>query len=261
MLAIAGISRVFPGGQQALAGIDLAIEPGGIVALVGGSGCGKTTLLRLIAGLDRPNAGTIAVDGRPITGPSEAVGIIFQEPRLLPWLTVADNIAFPLAGLQPQARRERVERILLRVGLAGLGGRWPRDLSGGQAQRVSIARSLVARPKVLLLDEPFSALDAFTRASLHDHLIAIWQAEQPTLLIVTHDVEEALTLGDRVIVMQPNPGRIFAEFAIGLPRPRDRLDDAFHALKRDVLKALDGSLAGHHAGASGSNPDSAAFWW
>lgn len=261
MLELKSVSRVFPGGQQALSDINLEIPQGGIVALVGGSGCGKTTLLRLIAGLDRPSAGTIAVDGSVITGPSEEVGIIFQEPRLLPWLSVEDNIGFPLAHLAKDERRERVDRAILRVGLGGLGKRWPRELSGGQAQRVSIARSLVARPKVLLLDEPFSALDAFTRTSLHDHLIALWEAERPTLVIVTHDVEEAAILGDRVVVMQPHPGRIFTEFRVSLPRPRDRLDDAFHDTKRQILKALDGSLATQHANAKPANSDAAAFWW
>ena len=266
MLELKSVSRVFPGGQQALSDINLEIPQGGIVALVGGSGCGKTTLLRLIAGLDRPSAGSIAVDGKTISAPSEEVGIIFQEPRLLPWLSVEDNIGFPLAHLPKDERQARVDRALLRVGLGGLGKRWPRELSGGQAQRVSIARSLVARPKVLLLDEPFSALDAFTRASLHDHLIALWEAERPTLVIVTHDVEEAAILGDRVVVMQPHPGRIFTEFRIDLPRPRDRLDDAFHATKRQILKALDGSLTSHHPSdnAASSEPaktEAAALWW
>lgn len=267
MLSLNAVGRVFPGGQQALTGISLEIPQGGIVALVGGSGCGKTTLLRLIAGLDRPSAGSISVDGKEITGPSEEVGIIFQEPRLLPWLSVEDNIGFPLAALPVEERRARVDRALLRVGLGGLGKRWPRELSGGQAQRVSIARSLIARPKVLLLDEPFSALDAFTRASLHDHLIALWEAERPTLVIVTHDVEEAAILGDRVVVMQPHPGRIFTEFKIDLPRPRDRLDDAFHATKRKILKALDGSLANHHPSANAgadspaANADATSLWW
>ena len=260
MLELKNVSRVFPGGQQALTGIELSMPQGEIVALVGGSGCGKTTLLRLIAGLDRPSAGTIAVDGKAITAPSEEVGIIFQEPRLLPWLTVEENIGFGLAHLPKGEKQEKVDRALLRVGLGGLGKRWPRELSGGQAQRVSIARSLVTSPKVLLLDEPFSALDAFTRASLHEHLIALWEAEQPTLVIVTHDVEEAAFLGNRVVVMQPHPGRIFTEFSVGLSHPRDRLDDAFHDVKRRILKALDGSLSGQHGSAKANNSET-AFWW
>lgn len=260
MLAIEGVSRIFPGGQTALSGIDLTIDEGEIVAMVGGSGCGKTTLLRLISGLDLASRGQIRVDGEVIAKPSEKVGVIFQEPRLLPWLRVIDNIAFPLGALPRAEREERAERALLRVGLGGLGQRWPRDLSGGQMQRVSIARALVAEPSVLLLDEPFSALDAFTRASLHDHLLALWAERRPTLLIVTHDVEEAVTLADRVIVMQPNPGRIFAEIAVDLPRPRDRLDDAFHAMKRQILRALDGSLTETAASASKGAPPPGVWW-
>ena len=260
MLKLENVSRIFAGGQQALTGINLTIEQGEIVAMVGGSGCGKTTLLRLISGLDRASQGTISVDGKVITEPSEEVGIIFQEPRLLPWLTVEQNIGFPLAHLPKEERQAKVDRAILRVGLGGLGQRWPRQLSGGQAQRVSIARSLIAQPKVLLLDEPFSALDAFTRASLHDHLIALWEAERPTLLIVTHDVEEAAILADRVIVMQPHPGRIFTEFKLDLPRPRDRLDDRFHDAKRRILKALDGSLSVDNPHSTTSNTAN-AFWW
>lgn len=260
MLKLENVSRIFAGGQQALAGINLTIEQGEIVAMVGGSGCGKTTLLRLISGLDRASQGTISVDGKVISAPSEEVGIIFQEPRLLPWLNVEQNIDFPLAHLPKEERQAKVDRALLRVGLGGLGQRWPRQLSGGQAQRVSIARSLIAQPKVLLLDEPFSALDAFTRASLHDHLIALWEAERPTLLIVTHDVEEAAILADRVIVMQPHPGRIFTEFKLDLPRPRDRLDDRFHDAKRRILKALDGSLSADNPHSTSTNTAN-AFWW
>src|SRR5690606_9477949 len=140
-------------------------------------------------------------------------------------------------------RKERVERVLARIGLAGYGPRWPRELSGGQAQRVAIARALAAQPKVLLLDEPFSALDAFTRASLQDALLSLWTALKPTLLIVTHDVDEAVVLADRIVVMQPHPGRIFADIPVDLPRPRDRLSDGFVEAERKVLRALDGSLA------------------
>src|SRR5690606_13649904 len=140
-------------------------------------------------------------------------------------------------------RKERVERVLARIGLAGYGPRWPRELSGGQAQRVAIARSLIPQPKVLLLDEPFSALDAFTRKSLQDALLALWEAQKPSLVLATHDVEEAIALADRVLIMQPHPGRVFAEIPIDLKRPRARLTDAFIAIERQVLAALDESLA------------------
>lgn len=261
MLLLEGVSRTFPGGMEALRSIQLDIPQGEIVAMVGGSGCGKTTLLRLIAGLDAPSLGQIALDGVPLREPSEEIGLIFQEPRLMPWLSVADNIGFGISGLPAGERQERVESALVRLGLAGLGGRWPRDLSGGQAQRVAIARALVRRPKVLLLDEPFSALDAFTRASLHEHLIALWETERMTILIVTHDVDEAVTLADRILVMQPRPGRIFAEIAVTLDRPRARRSDQFHAMSQRVLDALDGSLSADQSPSDKPNTPPGAFWW
>lgn len=261
MLKLDSVSRTFPGGQEALRNIALDIAQGEIVAMVGGSGCGKTTLLRLIAGLDAPSTGRIELDGLDLHEPSADVGIIFQEPRLLPWLNAADNIAFGIAHLPRAEREARVSRALLRIGLAGYETRWPRELSGGQAQRVAIARALVTQPKVLLLDEPFSALDAFTRASLHEHLLALWETDRVSLLIVTHDVDEAVTLADRIVVMQPKPGRIFTEIGVDLPRPRDRRSDEFHAVSRRVLDALDGSLTeGQSSPVPGKN-ETAAFWW
>lgn len=260
MLILDHLSKTYSGGNEALREVSLTLKPGEIVAMVGGSGCGKTTLLRLVAGLDTPTKGSVAVDDTVITAPNEAIGLIFQEPRLLPWLSVADNIAFGLSGLDRDERRARVDFALHRVGLDGYNDRWPRQLSGGQAQRVAISRALAPEPKVLLLDEPFSALDAFTRASLHEHLLALWEAKRPTLLIVTHDVEEAVTLADRVVVMQPHPGRIFTEIAIDGDRPRDPLSDEFVALKRQILKALDGSLAETRQ-AQRKTDQPAAAWW
>ncbi|HRY22983.1 MAG: ABC transporter ATP-binding protein [Geminicoccaceae bacterium] len=242
MLRFDQIEKIYPNGTHALTHLSLELDAGEIVAVIGGSGCGKSTLLRLAAGLDRPSSGTVSVEDTVITTPHEAVGIVFQEPRLLPWLDVAGNIGFGLTHLPRAERHERVVRALERIGLAGYESAWPRELSGGQAQRVSIARALVARPKVLLLDEPFSALDAFTRADLQHALLALWEASRPTLALVTHDVEEAILLADRVVVMQPSPGRVFKEIRIDLPRPRHRLDDAFIAIERRVLHALDGSL-------------------
>ncbi len=261
MLKLDQVSRIFPGGQEALRNIALEIAQGEIVAMVGGSGCGKTTLLRLVAGLDAPSAGQIELDGADLHEPSADVGIIFQEPRLLPWLSVADNIAFGIAHLAREEREARVSRALLRIGLAGYEKRWPRELSGGQAQRVAIARALVTQPKVLLLDEPFSALDAFTRASLHEHLLALWETDRVSLLIVTHDVDEAVTLADRIVVMQPKPGRIFTEIGVDLPRPRNRRSDEFHAVSRRVLDALDGSLTEGQSSAAPGKTETAAFWW
>jgi sulfonate transport system ATP-binding protein len=260
MLAIDHVSRIFPGGQEALRAIALSIPQGEIVAMVGGSGCGKTTLLRLVAGLDAPSMGKIELDGMDLHEPSPDVGIIFQEPRLLPWLSVADNIGFGIADLGKAEREERIASVLLRIGLAGYEKRWPRELSGGQAQRVAIARALVTKPKVLLLDEPFSALDAFTRASLHEHLLALWETERLSVLIVTHDVDEAITLADRIVVMQPKPGRIFTEIPVDLPRPRDKRSDAFHGMSRRVLDALDGSLSEGPSNTKATS-EATAFWW
>ena len=262
MLSLAHLDKVYGNGAHALDDVSLDVEAGEIVALVGGSGCGKTTLLRLVSGLEAPTHGTVSVDGEAISAPHPAVGIVFQEPRLLPWLTVAQNIGFGLEHLPASERHDLVEEALLKVGLAGYGPRWPRELSGGQAQRVSIVRALVTKPKVLLMDEPFSALDALTRATLQDHLLALWEASQPTLLLVTHDVEEAAALADRAVVMQPRPGRIFADIPVPLPRPRDRLSPGFVEAKRAILSALDGSLS-QAPGATGGKPAdmSAGSWW
>src|SRR6476469_1721051 len=170
MLALEAIGKIYPNGVHALERFSADIRLGEIVAIIGGSGCGKSTLLRAVAGLDRASTGTVTLDGAVITAPQAKIGIIFQEPRLLPWLSVADNIGFGLSELPAGSRREKVARALARVGLADKAKAWPRELSGGQAQRVAIARALVPQPEVLLLDEPFSALDAFTRIDLQDHL-------------------------------------------------------------------------------------------
>ena len=160
---------------------------------------------------------------------------MFQEPRLLPWLSVSDNIAFGLDGVSAAERKARVSHALDKVGLSEHADRWPRDLSGGQQQRVSIARAFVTNPKVLLLDEPFSALDAFTRASLHEHLLGLWEETRPTVVLVTHDVQEAVTLADRAVVMQPKPGRIFDELPLTLSRPRDKTGLALRDLRAPRL--------------------------
>src|SRR6185312_12984030 len=174
MLALDGVRKIYPNGVHALERFSAEINPGEIVAIIGGSGCGKSTLLRAIAGLDRATAGTVTLDDTTILAPHAKIGIIFQEPRLLPWLSVADNIGFGLSDLPADVRREKVAQALTRVGLSDKAKAWPRELSGGQAQRVAIARALVPQPEVLLLDEPFSALDAFTRRDLQDHLLDLW---------------------------------------------------------------------------------------
>jgi sulfonate transport system ATP-binding protein len=243
MLTISTIGKTYPNGTVALRDISLSIDAGEIVAVVGGSGCGKSTLLRLLSGLDHPTQGTIEVDGTRIVAPHPAVGIVFQEPRLLPWLTVEQNVGFGLAHLSRAERRDRVYATLKRVGLSEYGRRWPRELSGGQSQRVAIARALVARPSVLLLDEPFSALDAFTRVELQDHLLEIWADTRPTLVLVTHDIEEAVALASRVVVLRPFPGRVALVSNVTLARPRDRLSHAFDDEKRAILSALDTTLA------------------
>lgn len=248
MLNIQSVDKVYPNGTRALDRVKLDVQQGEIVAVVGGSGCGKSTLLRLVAGLDPATRGKVELDGETISAPHECVGMIFQEPRLLPWLTVAGNVGFGISHLPKTKREKIVGDVLSRVGLADYAGRWPRELSGGQAQRVAIARALAPRPKVLLLDEPFSALDAFTRASLHEHLLELWRALKPTLVLVTHDVEEAAYLADRVVVMRPKPGRISSAFVLELKRPRDRYSTELEAAKRRILNALDQSLRERTAG-------------
>src|ERR1700691_4587831 len=220
MLVLDRVSKTYPNGVHALGGVSLDVELGEIVAVIGGSGCGKSTLLRAVGGLDPASEGVVTLDGERITAPHEKIGIIFQEPRLLPWLKVAGNVGFGLGERPRSERAERVAAALKRVGLADKAGVWPRELSGGQAQRVAIARALVPRPEVLLLDEPFSALDAFTRTDLQDHLLGLWADFKPTLILVTHDVDEAIVLADRVMVMRPRPGRIDDAIGVQLTRPR-----------------------------------------
>jgi sulfonate transport system ATP-binding protein len=242
MLVLDRVGKTYPNRVHALDGISLEVALGEIVVVIGGSGCGKSTMLRAISGLDTPTQGKVVLDGTVITAPHEQIGMVFQEPRLLPWLCVADNVGFGLGHYPAEERTERVASALDRVGLSEKARMWPRELSGGQAQRVAIARALVPRPEVLLLDEPFSALDAFTRADLQDHLLDLWADAKPTLVMVTHDVEEAIVLADRIVVMRPHPGRIYEEIGCDLPRPRDRQSAAFDFVKRRVLAALDRSL-------------------
>jgi sulfonate transport system ATP-binding protein len=261
MLVLDRLAKIYPNGVHALERFSAEIKLGEIVAVIGGSGCGKSTLLRAVAGLDRATRGTVTLDDIPITGPHAKIGIIFQEPRLLPWLSVADNIGFGLSDAPSRIRREKVAAALTRVGLADKARAWPRELSGGQAQRVAIARALVPQPEVLLLDEPFSALDAFTRRDLQDHLLDLWADTRPTLMLVTHDVDEAVVLADRVFVMRPRPGRLFDEIAINLARPRDRHSAPFDSFKRRVLTALDRSLDRDVPDREPKSMSGQALWW
>jgi sulfonate transport system ATP-binding protein len=261
MLSLQSVTKIYPNGVHALERFSAEIKQGEIVAVIGGSGCGKSTLLRAVAGLEPATSGTVTLDRVAITSPHAKIGIIFQEPRLLPWLSVADNIGFGLSELPAAERRARVARALERVGLADKARAWPRELSGGQAQRVAIARALVPQPEVLLLDEPFSALDAFTRADLQDHLLDLWADTRPTLLLVTHDVDEAVMLADRVLVMRPRPGRLFADIAVNLARPRDRNSQLFDQVKRRVLIALDRSLDRDLIDAQSNSNAGEAMWW
>lgn len=263
MLALENVGKTYPNGVRALGGISISVVEGEILAVVGGSGCGKSTMLRVVSGLERPTHGRVVLDGTEISAPHEKIGIVFQEPRLLPWLSVADNVGFGLADRPKRERDARVAAQLDRVGLADKATVWPRELSGGQAQRVAIARALVTRPEVLLLDEPFSALDAFTRIDLQDHLLDLWADRKPTLIVVTHDVDEAIVLADRVVIMRPRPGQILDEITTGLPRPRDRQSATFDFAKRRVLAALDRSLDRQVTANVGEAKTSvgAAMWW
>jgi sulfonate transport system ATP-binding protein len=225
---------------QALARIDLQLRRGEFVCLIGASGCGKSTILRMIAGLDRPTAGEVRVAGKAVHGPGLDRSLVFQEHRLLPWATVEQNVFLALDAV-PLDRAEKWRRVaehLALVGLTDFARAYPSQLSGGMAQRAAIARGLVANPAILLLDEPLGALDSLTRSYLQDELLRIWEAEGTTTLMVTHDVEEALLLADRVVVLDPRPGRVRQIVRVDLPRPRRRGDPELAALKEQVLGEL-----------------------
>lgn len=241
-----GIERSFPlphGRRDVLRGIELDIVPGEIVAVVGPSGCGKSTLLRLIGGLDAPTRGSIRLDGIGVADVDERTAVAFQEPRLLPWRTIAQNVELGLRrGTARRAGRERVRELLHLVGLENAADQRPREVSGGMAQRASLARALARNPGVLLLDEPFGALDALTRLRMHDLLLKIHAAEPTTVLLVTHDVEEALYLADRVLLLRTLTDDTHTSIArtIAVPgtRPRDRADRGLADLRADLLEGL-----------------------
>jgi NitT/TauT family transport system ATP-binding protein len=231
----------------ALDGVDLVVEPGQLVALIGPNGSGKSTLLRVVAGLLAPDRGVATLDGEQIAGPDPRIGLVFQEPRLLPWRSTAANIAYPLelAGLPAAARRSRVEALLRTVGLEQAADQIPSQLSGGMRQRAALARTLALEPRVLLLDEPFSALDELTRERLNLELLAIAARTPTTTILVTHSVQEAIFLADRVVVLSERPGRVVADLPVELPRPRSigDLDAAVVTATARAIRAYLGEAA------------------
>ncbi|MDR5856262.1 ABC transporter ATP-binding protein [Caballeronia sp. LZ062] len=238
-LALRHVSKRFAGDDTApvLDRVDLSVRSGEFVSIVGASGCGKSTLLRLVAGLDSAFEGEIDFDGARVVSTDLSRGIVFQDHRLFPWLDVEQNVAVALrnARLSKGEKARAVAEHIALVGLSGYERHYPHQLSGGMAQRVAIARGLVNRPRLLLLDEPFGALDALTRARMQDELQRIWAAERITMVLVTHDVEEAVLLADRVVVMQARPGRMADVIDVNVPRPRPRTDARLARLKDDIV--------------------------
>jgi ABC-type nitrate/sulfonate/bicarbonate transport system ATPase subunit len=241
-LVVQDVTKVFTTSQgsiTALAGQSLTVEAGELLALVGPSGSGKSTLLRLLAGLDVPTSGTILLDDTPIRGPSAERGLIFQDPSLFPWLTVRGNIQAGLvASGRLRQRRSAVEDMLRLVGLENFAEMYPHQLSGGMAQRVALARALVNHPRILLLDEPLGALDQFTRMRLQDEILRLWQARRTTMLLVTHDIDEALYMSDRIAILTPSPGRVERLLTVDLERPRQRASPRFLELRAQILEIL-----------------------
>jgi NitT/TauT family transport system ATP-binding protein len=241
-----GLRHVYRSAQGDLLALDrvgLMVGQGEFVVVVGPSGCGKSTLLRILGGLLVPTEGQVRLDGQPLASPRRQVGYVFQQVNLMPWRTVLRNVTLPLevAGTPRSQAAQRARDLLTLVGLGGFEEAYPRELSGGMAQRVAIARALIADPEVLLLDEPFGSLDALSREQMNLELLRIWQARRVTAVMVTHDLQEAILMGDRVLVMSPRPGHIRAEVAVDLPRPRTvevMYTEFFGALSRRVREAI-----------------------
>jgi NitT/TauT family transport system ATP-binding protein/sulfonate transport system ATP-binding protein len=247
LLAVRGVTKRFAVGDdevEALAPVDLAIPKSEFVCMIGASGCGKSTLLRIIAGFEEPTTGHVSIDGKPVTGPGSDRGMVFQDYALFPWMTVRQNISF--GPRQRHLPREKIDKttdeFVKMVGLERFADRYPNQLSGGMKQRVAIARVLANNANILLMDEPFGALDALTREQLQNELLQIWKRTGVTTIFVTHSVEEAVLLADRVLVMSAGPGRIDSDFRIDLPRPRDVSSPEFNALRRDIARRLTSHL-------------------
>lgn len=230
---------------HALNNVSLTMESGEFISLVGPSGCGKSTILRLVAGLIAPTTGTVTVDGKEITGPAPDRGMVFQKPTLFPWLTVEKNIAFSLKMQgKLKGNEDKVERMIRVIGLEKFKDDYPGQLSGGMAQRVALVRSLINEPDILLLDEPLGALDAFTRMNMQDEILKIWRERRQLAIMVTHDVDEAIYMGTRVIVMDANPGRVLEDIRIDDEYPRDRSSANFVTYRNEILNAL--HFGGNH---------------
>src|ERR1700733_12910823 len=249
-LTVRGVTKRFAVGNdevEALAPVDLAIPQGEFVCLIGASGCGKSTLLRIIAGFEEPTTGEASIGGKAITGPGRDRGMVFQDYVLFPWMTVRENISFgPRQRQLPKGEIEGIaDEFIKMVGLERFADRYPSQLSGGMKQRVAIARVLANDASILLMDEPFGALDALTRERLQTELLTLWAATGLTVLFVTHAIEEAILLADRVIVMSPGPGRITADVPVALPRPRDVVSAPFNDMRRHVAGLLQHTTAGH----------------
>ena len=240
-LDIRHVSKTFvtqKGAVHALDNVNLRVREGEFITLIGPSGCGKSTLLKIVAGLDDGHEGEVLLEGRRVTGPGIDKGFVFQEPRLFPWLTVERNIAADLSLRDPEVRK-RVDELIGLVRLQGFEKAYPRELSGGMAQRVAIARALLRSPKVLLLDEPFGALDAFTRAHMQEVLLDVWQTNRTTMLFVTHDIDEAVFLANRIVIMRPRPGSIRGVIVNDLPYPRRKASAAFQEMRFRVLSEFE----------------------
>lgn len=243
ILDITGVSKTFPGGTVALQATDLAVRENDFITILGPSGCGKSTLLRMVAGLDSPTSGSIGLDGHPVTGPGADRGMVFQSYTLFPWLTVLQNVCFGLRekGL-PLARQHAVAAsFIAKVGLLGFENHYPKQLSGGMQQRTALARALANEPRILLMDEPFGALDHQTRELMQELLLGIWEAERKTVLFVTHDIDEAIFMGTRVVVMSARPGRIKCDIPVPLAHPRHysvKTTPAFVQLKARLTEEI-----------------------